>query len=124
MSQLEKSSSGVTVGLTQSELMVRQFSIRYSGTTLAQPRSSATVESWAGVDFDKVLLPPDDFLYIQWTDNILFSENFLTSCRCQAEMIRIVKKAFIVARQYRPSLLRLYFNGPDSRQKKLSKIIR
>ena len=43
MSQLEKSSSGVTVGLTQSELMVRQFSIRYSGTTLAQPHSSATV---------------------------------------------------------------------------------
>ena len=122
MSQLEKSSSGVTVGLTQSELMVRQFSIRYSGTTLAQPRSSATVECWGGLDFDQVLLPPDDFLYIQWTDNILFSGNFLTSC--QAEMIRIVKKAFIVARQYRPSLLRLYFNGPDSRQKKLSKIIR
>ena len=48
MSQLEKSSSGVTVGLTQSELMVRQFSIRYSGTTLAQPRSSAAVECWAG----------------------------------------------------------------------------
>ena len=57
MSQFEKSSSGVTVGLTQSELMVRQFSIRYSGTTLAQPRSSATVESWGGVDFKKVLLP-------------------------------------------------------------------
>ena len=57
MSQFEKSSSGVTVGLTQSELMVRQFSIRYSGTTLAQPRSSATVESWGGVDFNKVLLP-------------------------------------------------------------------
>ena len=124
MSQFEKSSSGVTVGLTQSELMVRQFSIRYSGTTLAQPHSSATVECWGGVFFTRFCFLSDNFLYIQWTDNILFSENFLTSCRCQAEMIRIVKKAFIVARQYRPSLLRLYFNGPDSRQKKLSKIIR
>ena len=51
MSQFEKSSSGVTVELTQSELMVRQFSIRYSGTTLAQPNSSATVECWGGVFF-------------------------------------------------------------------------
>ena len=61
MSQLEKSSSGVTVGLTQSELMVRQFSIRYSGTTLAQPHSSATVECWDGVHFNKVLLPTQRF---------------------------------------------------------------